>query len=233
MLAAARLKHMSARRVGWIALFAGLVNLIASLALLTVLRPGTVASGTVISERMAYVASHHMTWMLGWSSCMAGTFSLVALFFGIVSLVESERLRGHLPLILVMVGAVSDTMGVSLQLFALPLLARSTDAVAPVLFDVMDGLTIAWTGGLNNLWYGVGFLALVPYLQQSKLPGRFAVLALTIGLVTLVWGAASFYGEVIWLVTTTAIGMMLFLLWTFDLGWYLIHQKNASASETK
>ena len=67
---------MNTKCTGLIVVFAGIMNLLASMALLLVLRQGTIASGTSISARMIYVTSHEVIWVIGWSSCLAGTLSL-------------------------------------------------------------------------------------------------------------------------------------------------------------
>ena len=156
---------------------------------------------------------------------------IVALFYALVTLIGNNRMQACLPLLLCVVGAVSDTMGDSLQIFALPFLARSVDPSAATIFVVLDRLTIAWTGGLNNLWYGVAFFALAPLLRQSGFPTRFVMLVLIIGLVTILWGVASFFQHSLWLVITTAFSMMIFLFWTFDLGWYLMSRRNISLTK--
>ena len=220
---------MKAQSAGKAILIASLANLVASVALLTVLKPGTIAGGAV-TERMVYVAAHQIRWTLGWASCIGGTLTLILLFYAIVTWANPKQSwEGYLPFLLVLVGAISDTMGASLQIFALPKLAvEQVQPFAAALFVLFDNLTTAWTGFLNNFWYGLGFLTLVPLLRRSRLPRRFATGSSLLGPITLFWSLASFLGQPGLLVGLTAITMVLFIVWSFDLGFYLIRHPDVA-----
>ena len=217
------MKPSTWRQAGQLILATCALNLFASVLLAILIRPGTLAGGA-LPERMAYISSHHIVWTLGWSSWIFATLSLVLLFYALLGCFETRPSVFHwLPVIFTVLGAVPDNIGVSLQLIVLPQLAGHSEPLGPRLFELMDRLSVALTGGLNNFWYGLAFFALVPVLRRGPLPRRFAVLSLALGTSAMLLSLASFLYRVELLVLTTALTMGLFVVWSLGLGWHLVH----------
>src|SRR4029079_19213039 len=70
----------TARQAARMAYFSAAANALAALSMVTVLRPGLPEPGSIIGDRMAYVASHPAAWQSGWVCCHIAALSLVGLY---------------------------------------------------------------------------------------------------------------------------------------------------------
>ena len=183
--------------------------------------------GGTILVRMTYITSHPALWMMGWGLWLLATGSLVLLFYASLELcVRPSRLISWLPLVFAILGAVPDAIGVSVQLSALPhLAAQSASPFATPLFELMDRLSIAFTGFLNNFWYGLGFLTLAPCLRQAGMPAWLIRGSIGLGGITLLLSLAALLHHQALLLLTTGLTMAGFVLWSFGLGWYALHAR--------
>jgi len=133
-----------------------LLNGLAGLALLLVLRPGTEAGGD-LAARAAYIAAHPLAWRFGWLLWMLAALSLLG-FYAWWGARLPRPAVGHLALGLAALGLVCDLLGESLLIAWLPERLAALHRPASLL-----------TGGAANGLYtlaGITLTLATPWLNR-------------------------------------------------------------------
>lgn len=167
----------------------GALNLVAALAMLLVLAPGTPLVEP--AQRAAYVQAHALEWRLGWLTWVAAALSLLWFYAWWRARVGAH----HVALVIAAVGLVAD---LTAEFALIYYLATSP----PFAFTL--------TGGVANGLYTVAGIALTAATPLS-LPERvWAGLMWSAGLAL---SAAAFAGEHLATAVATAVLFALFCPW--------------------
>jgi len=209
------------------------VNLAASLALLFLLRPGTLAGGSV-TDRMLFIASNRIAWTAGWLLWVLAALSLVG-FFHVLSAHLDARMAGLLRYAraLVVLGAAADVVadlinaGVLADMPARWLAASAS--VRPVVleeFAVWDRFAVLLTGGLANLLYGLaGALLTAAMFRTTVFPRVLAWVGAVVWGLALAMSVAGFAASPAALEPTVGATMALFIAWSFAVGYVFLYRR--------
>jgi len=185
-----------------------LLNGLAGLALLLFLRPGTEAGGD-LSARAAHIASHPLSWRLGWLLWMLAALSLLG-FYAWWGARLPRPAVALFVLGLASLGLICDLLGESLLIAWLPERLTALHRPASLL-----------TGGAANGLYtlaGITLTLATPWLTRPlRLWAWAAWLAgLVLSLATLLDSAPA-------QVVSGATLMLLFVPWSAVFGWHTAH----------
>ncbi|MDO8532014.1 MAG: hypothetical protein Q7T26_07590 [Dehalococcoidia bacterium] len=209
------------------------VNLAASLALLLLLRPGTLAGGGV-TDRMTYIVTNRFVWTAGWLLWVLAALSLVGLFYVLSAHLDS-RMAGLLRYAraLAVLGAAPDIIanlinaGVLADMPARWLAA--SPAVRPVVleeFAVWDRFAVLLTGGLANLLYGLaGALLTAAMFRTAHFPRLLAWGGAVVWGMALAMSVAGFAVSPAALEPTVGATMALFIAWSFAVGYVFLYRR--------
>lgn len=175
-------------RVAIAPLACAVVNLLAAIAMASVLAPGTPLAGDA-GGRARYVADHLVAWRLGWASWVLAALTLVWMYAWWRGRTGASRM----PVVIACVGLVAD----------LP-----SEAMLIVAGDDARGATLAFflTGAVANLLYTVAGIQLTAATSLSVGGRTYAAFMWSAGL-------AVSLGSILAVPLVTAIGTaILFLL---------------------
>ncbi len=204
----------------WVVLGAMVVNLIASLAMATVLRDATAAGGDV-EARMTFIASHWMLVSAGWYSWVFASLGLVVVFVAVLRSLEPSPALERLVLFILLLGSVPDIVNNLIGAAILPEIAQLWMEADPSLrealavdFLLWDRFSVLLTGALGNLMYAVaGFLLTWISWKNDDFPRPLVWLGIPLWTATLGIAVTSVADSVPGLVVTVAITMTLFCVW--------------------
>lgn len=218
--------------VGLAVMGVSLVNLAASLYLLFILRPGTLAGGSV-TDRMSYIVVSRFAWSAGWLLWVLASLALVGFFF-IVSEYLDARWRALLGYAraLAVLGAAPDIVSNLINMGVLAELPARWLAVPPAVrpvvmeeFVLWDRFAVLLTGGLANLLYSfAGALLAAAMFQTAAFPRALAWAGAVLWGLTFALSLASFAGSVAALQATVAATMSLFIVWSFAVGYVYLYR---------
>ncbi|HKY52212.1 MAG TPA: hypothetical protein VJP45_13225 [Candidatus Limnocylindria bacterium] len=172
----------------------GAVNLVAALAMLFVLAPGTPLAEP--AQRAAYVQANQLEWRAGWLTWIAAALSLLWFYVWWRARVGAH----HLPLVIAALGLVAD---LTAELALIYYLAAAT----PLAFTL--------TGGVANGLYTIAGIALTAATPLSAFERVWAGVMWSAGLAL---SAAAFAGEHLATAVATAVLFALFCPWCVYLG---------------
>lgn len=180
----------------------GIANLVAALAMATVLAPGTPIIADV-GERERYVAEHLVGWRVGWATWMLAAVSLLWAYAWWRTRVRAPRSA----LAIAAAGIVVDLLSETLLIVAG---ASGYDAVAPVAFFL--------TGAIANGLYTIAGIRLTAATRLSPRMRTYAAFMWSAGLMISVGAVLS-----IPLITAIATALLfaLFCPWCAWLAWRL------------
>ncbi len=144
-------------RAAWLA-FA--VHLIAGLAMALILRHG-LETNADLTDRLRFVARHRLLWTVGWLSWTAAAFTILN-FYALFAAAHRSRGVSPAPLrtavLLTIVAVAADWTAQAIEIFVLPGLARTGNAVS---FLSWHRAAVVLTGLLANGLYTISALLLV------------------------------------------------------------------------
>jgi hypothetical protein len=176
-------------------------NLIAALALVLVLAPGTTLESDP-AARASYVREHLLLWQLGWGSWILATTAFLALFFWWAARLAAHPFRPA-ALILASAAYVSDMTAQVLLIAVVPERPELT------------ALAFALTGGVTNTLYAVAgvLLSLRTPLRGLLRPWTAGVWAMSAGV-----SASVFFDVPLGAAVASAGLYILFVPWCIALG---------------
>lgn len=170
------------------------VNLVAAIAMLFVLAPGTPLAEP--AQRAAYVEAHALEWRLGWLTWVAAAFSLLWFFWW-----WHARVRAHYAVLVIA---------------ALGLVADLTAEFALIYYLVTSPpFAFTLTGGVANGLYTIAGIALTAATPLNRVERVWAAVMWSAGLALSV---AAFAGEHLATAVATAVLFALFCPWCVYLG---------------
>lgn len=175
-------------------LVCGAINLVAALAMLFVLAPGTPLAEP--EQRGAYVQAHTLEWRLGWLTWVAAALSLMWFYVW-----WRKRVGAHyLPLVIAALGLVADLTAEFALIYYLA-------ATSPLAFTL--------TGGVANGLYTIAGIALTAATPLSRMERVWAAAMWSAGLSL---SFAAFAGDHLATAVATALLFALFCPWCVYLG---------------
>lgn len=238
-----RIMKMSKKREALSLYLSALVNLIASLAMLILLRGGTPVGGDG-PTRLLFIHHNTVQWVAGWCIWIAAAVFLL-LFFAILQENLAEDFRENpekapppwgmtLALMVAAAGICSDTVSEALSSTAIVTLAHQFASASPVdqahllqLYALLDRISVALTGFLGNGLYCIAGLLLNIYCFYSP---RFPRWLAWLGLLGWFWGfllsVATLMDWPLGMMVTTAIVMPLFIGWCAATGYFYVAKKD-------
>jgi hypothetical protein len=178
-------------------------NLVAVIALATVLRPGTSIEPDP-AARLAYVQRHLVSWRLGWASWMVAAISLIAFYAWWGERLRRRRLA-FAALAVACAGLVCDLLAESLWIGWPAADLHRLDRLATVL-----------TGGVANGLYTIAGIVLT--LATGELRGVLRMAAWWMWAAGLALSAAAFAGSPLWIAAATGMLFMIFCPWVILVG---------------
>ncbi len=179
------------------------VNAVAALAILAVLRPGTELIPDV-AERVAYIASHLVVWRAGWALWIAAALSLLA-FYAWWGARLRRRSWALAAFLVAAAGVACDLLAESLFIGWLPERIEQVQRIGSLL-----------TGGAANGLYtlaGIILTVQTPSLRGGLLVWTWAVWAAGVALT-----ATAFAGSLSGMAISTSALMILFCPWAWVMG---------------
>ena len=209
------------RTAARIAYAAAAINLLASVVMLFVLRPGLPARGDFVAlrSRHAYVSTHLAAWRIGWLLWNAAAVVLLA-FFVVLSLRWRDRAPVVSRLALVVAGA-----GLAADLIAEAVLMSLAQRFPAGGYVGAEAFAILLTGYVGNGLYTVAGI-LLTWAGRRDLPALLLYVAVPVWVAGLWLAAATLGGSTTGQVLSTSVLMPMFVLWAFLVGRWL------SASES-
>lgn len=203
------------RMIGGLAIVA--IIGIACLAMASFLRHGLPA-GSVLAERMAFVAAHPIAWPLAWLPWMASALGLLLFCIWLREYAPPSPAR-VIGVALVGIGVVPDIAAESLYAFVLPTLAAP--ALAVRYYDI-ELIATLLTGVLANGAYCLGGLILnLALFRNPRFPRLIAWAGLPAWLLGLGLSVAVLTGRMQAAMILTALSMSLSLAWMFVVAIYV------------
>jgi hypothetical protein len=137
------------------------------------MRPGSPLAA--LHERVNYLSSYPLGWLLGWATWMLCTLALVAFFAAVAHHLPNQRPIPHLAVVLAAAGGALDLFCDAIYITVLPLLAAQTPFSESTFLAVERA---ANAGGLivANGLYAIGVLLLTACLHQLHLSSRWVIL---------------------------------------------------------
>ena len=196
---------------------ASALNLVAGLAMLTLLRPGLPglpAADNTATSRLAYVVAAAGPWWIGWLLWHAAALSL--LFFYVALAIRwwgFASIRCAVAALCATAGFAADISAEALYIGFAPHL----DPPAFASFEPVAGLLTGYVG--NGLYTLAG--ALLTWVGAAELPRRLVALSLPVWLAGAALSAATLAGSSLGQFVSTAILMPAFVLWSALVGRWL------------
>lgn len=190
---------------------------IACLAMALFLRHG-LPTGTVLAERMAFVAAHSIAWPLAWLPWMASAVGLLLFCVWLREYAPPSPAR-VIGVTLVGIGVAPDIAAESLYAFVLPTL--TVPALAVRYYDI-ELIATLLTGVLANGAYCLGGLILnLALFRNPRFPRLIAWAGLPAWLLGLGLSVAVLTGRMQAAMVLTALSMSLSLAWMFVVAIYI------------
>jgi hypothetical protein len=217
------LVHPSSFIVSRAAYAAAVLNLVAPLATLTLLRPGMPLPGSTLTARMAYVSSHTGAWRAGWLVWHAAAIALLLFYLAL-----ALRWWTHAPLrcglALLCAGA---GMAVDLGAQAVYIgLAPSLDGGA---YAMVERAAIVLTGYFGNGMYTLAGILLV-WAGAAELSRPLALLSAPVWAAGVALSAASLLDSATGQFWSTAVLMPALALWSVFTGRWLSSEQRATSN---
>ncbi len=179
------------------------LNAIAALAMIILLRPGTEVVPEV-ADRMSYIATHPLLWRAGWSIWIAAALSLLA-FYAWWGARLSRRSWALAAFLVAACGLICDLLAESLFVSWLP------EDIEP-----MQRLGTILTGGAANGLYTMAGVILT--LETATLRGSMRLWTWAVWAAGLALTTTTLVGSVTGAVISTAFLMTLFCPWAWVMG---------------
>ena len=206
-----RLANSAAARAAYVA---SALNLLASLAMVTVLRPGLPSADSTPTSRLAYIVAAIVPWSVGWLLWHAAALSLLAFYVALaIRWWDAAPIRCAVAVLCATAGFAADISAEALYIGFAPHL----DAPAFAVFEPIAGLLTGYVG--NGLYTVAG--ALLTWAGSAELPRRLIVLSLPVWLAGAALSAATLAGSAFGQLVSTAIIMPCFILWSALIGRWL------------
>lgn len=212
-----------------------LVNLAASLYLLLLLRPGTLAGGSVI-DRMGYIVPNRLVWSAGWLLWVLASLALVGFFFVLSEYLDArwKALLGYARALAVL-GAAPDILGNVINMEVLAEMPARWLALPPAVrplvleeFVLWDRFALLLAGGLANLLYSTaGAVLTFAMFRTGAFPRPLAWTGAAVWASAFAMSAASFAGSPQALQVTVGVTMALFIGWSFAVGYVYLYRRGA------
>lgn len=187
------------------------------------LTPGTAAGGGD-DARLTFIAAHATEWSAGWLMWMGGSLGLALSVWMIARVFELRAPHPgllRLATVVAAIGAGIDVVGDAIQVTTFPTLAHDYTALAPgdpartpivLLFDLVDHLATALSGGVaNTLYFVAGIAVVIALAQMREFPGWITALGIVAWLVTLAATPAIFFPHIVPVAVAAAI--FLYVAW--------------------
>ena len=188
------------------AYLAAVLNAVAAIVMVAVLRPGLPGGGDSVAQRLAFIQGHVGQWRVGWLTWNLAALSLLALY------VALGRVAGTQGTLLVRLALLFAAAGLAGDLAAEALIMGLEPSLSPSAFAVAERATLLLTGYVGNGLYTLAG-AMLTWCLRRALPrwlvaGAIALWAagFALSLMTLIDSTA---GEVV----TTVMVMVLFVGW--------------------
>jgi hypothetical protein len=179
------------------------INAIAALAILAVLRPGTELVPEV-AERVAYIMSHPVAWRAGWGLWIAAALSLLA-FYAWWGARLPRRSWALAAFLVAVVGVACDLTAESLFIGWLPERIEQVQRIGSLL-----------TGGAANGLYTLAGIILT--VQTRSLRGGLLVWTWAVWAAGAALTATSVAGSLAGMLVSTSALMILFCPWAWVMG---------------
>jgi len=141
---------------------------------------GGLPVGSMVAERMSFIANHTTLWQLSWLVWMVSALGLLSFCLILYRYIAPCSLS-LFGIVFVALGIVPDLSAEVIYAFLLPTVAALSEASAAAQFVVFEQLAIHLTGFLGNGLYNLGGLLLTTAaIRQRLMPSWVAV-----------WGVAS------------------------------------------
>lgn len=205
---------VSPRVVARAAFIAAGLNLIAALAIVTVLRPGLPGPEGSVELRRAYVLEHPALWSLGWLTWHAAAIGLLAFYVGLAGLwLNRAPVRCVLGMLAGCAGLAVDLSGQALYL-GLP---RWLDVPG---FALLERAALMLTGYVGNGLYTLGGV-LITWAGAAEMPRGLMWLSVPVWLAGVALSVASLSQSPVGQIASTAILMPTLVLWMTLVGRWL------------
>jgi len=195
--------HIGARLRSAAAPACAVLNAIAALAILAVLRPGTELVPDV-ADRVAYISSHALAWRAGWALWIAAALSLLA-FYAWWGARLPRRSWALAAFLVAAAGVACDLTAESLFIGWLPERIEEVQRIGSLL-----------TGGAANGLYTLAGVILT--LQTRSLRGGLLVWTWAVWAAGVALTATSVAGSLSAMMVSTSALMILFCPWAWVMG---------------
>ena len=207
----------SAARAAWAA---AATNVAAALGMALLLMPGLPVEGSVLADRMAYVALHPWRWGAGWLLWHGATIGLLAFYVGLAG-----QWARRAP-ILCTLALLCATAGLGADLSAQSLTMSLAARLPPEGFAALEDGVGALSGYLGNGLYTVAGILLTA-AGARDLPRALVVSSAVPWLAGLALSAAVLARSPAGQVASTAVLFPTFVLWTVLVGRWLATREPA------
>jgi hypothetical protein len=206
--------HRSSFIVSRAAYAAAILNLLAPLATLTLLRPGMPLPGSTLAERTTSVATHTGAWRAGWLVWHAAAIALLVFYLALaLRWWPRAPLRCGLALLCAGAGMAVDLGAQAVYIGVAP--ALSGDAYA-----VVERTVIVLTGYFGNGMYTLAGILLV-WAGAGELPRSLVLLSVPVWAAGLALSAASLLGSPGGQFASTAVLLPALAVWSVLTGRWL------------
>jgi hypothetical protein len=206
--------HRSSFIVSRAAYAAAILNLLAPLATLTLLRPGMPLPGSTLAERTTYVATHTGAWRAGWLVWHAAAIALL-LFYLALALRWWPRAPLRCGLALLCAGA-----GMAVDLGAQAVYIGVAPALSGDAYAVVERTAIVLTGYFGNGMYTLAGILLV-WAGAGELPRSLVLLSVPVWAAGLALSAASLLDSAGGQFAATAVLLPALAVWSVLTGRWL------------
>ena len=205
---------------------AAVLNLIAPLATLTLLRSGMPLPGNTLADRMAYVSSHTGAWRAGWLVWHAAAIALLV-FYLALALRWWTRAPLRCGLALLCAGA-----GMAVDLGAQAVYIGVAPALEGGAYAVVERAAIVLTGYFGNGMYTLAGVLLV-WAGATELPRRLVLLSAPVWAAGAALSAASLLDSATGQFWSTAVLLPALALWSVLTGRWLAGERRATSDEQR
>ena len=198
------------------AYLAAVLNAVASVLMVAVLRTGLPGGSDTSAQRLAFIQGHVWQWRVGWLTWNLAALSLVALY------VALGRAAGAQETLLVRLALLFAAAGLAGDLTAEALIMGLEPSLSPSAFAVAERATLLLTGYLGNGLYSVAGAMLTWYLRRA-LPRWLVAVAIALWTAGLALSVMTMIDSTAGEVVTTGAVMVLFVAWAGLVGRWAQH----------
>ncbi len=209
------------------ALLAAVINFLASMAMLFILKPGLTPENG-IETRFEYIRTHSSLWTASWLVWIFAAISLIYFLIQwslILDQITQGRYRGWIVLggVLGCLGMIPDSIAEVLYLGLIPEIAQQNLGVTTselhglwVKLQEWERVAMLLTGFLGNGFYCLGGLILQSFSFKARaLPGFCRMSGFVMWIAGLSLSVATLFKNIELVILCTALTMAGFVLWSF------------------